>query len=152
MLNWNDIIRFANRGTPAPDSRIEKSAEEWKALLSAEEFRIMRMKGTEPAGSGEYCHAHDPGLYVCGCCGTELFDSSIKFESGTGWPSFTQPLKENAVSYEKDVSFGMVRVEILCNSCDAHLGHVFPDGPEPSGLRYCVNSLSIRLKKEVEND
>ncbi|MDC3352358.1 peptide-methionine (R)-S-oxide reductase MsrB [Crocinitomicaceae bacterium] len=152
MLNWNDIIRFANRGTPAPEIQIEKSEEEWKDLLTPEEFRIMRLKGTEPAGSGEYCHAHEPGLYACGCCGTDLFDSSIKFESGTGWPSFTQPVKENAVKYDKDTAYGMVRVEILCNTCDAHLGHVFPDGPAPSGLRYCVNSLSIKHKNGNDNE
>ena len=143
MLNWNDIIRFANKGTPPPERRVEKSPEEWAEILTPEVFRITRQKGTEPAGSGEYCEAHDPGKYACICCGTELFDSSIKYDSRSGWPSFTQPIQENAISYEKDVSFGMVRVEILCNTCDAHLGHVFPDGPAPSGLRYCVNSLSI---------
>jgi len=144
MLNWNDIIRFANKGTPAPNRRVEKTAPEWQELLTPEVFRITRQKGTEPAGSGEYCEAHDPGKYNCICCGTPLFDSTIKYDSKSGWPSFTQPIEENAIRYEKDVSFGMVRVEILCNTCDAHLGHVFSDGPAPSGLRYCVNSLSIQ--------
>jgi peptide methionine sulfoxide reductase msrA/msrB len=148
MLNWNDIIRFANKGTPAPDRRVVKTPDEWAEILTPEVFRITRQKGTEPAGSGEYCEAHDPGKYACICCGTELFDSSIKYDSRSGWPSFTQPIKENAINYEKDASFGMVRVEILCNTCDAHLGHVFPDGPAPSGLRYCVNSLSIQHLSE----
>lgn len=151
MLNWNHVIKFANHGTPAPERRVDKTEEEWKALLTPEQFRITRKKGTERAGSGALCHAYDAGKYSCICCDTELFDSTIKFNSGTGWPSFTQPIQENAVKYEKDTSFGMVRVEAMCNTCDAHLGHVFPDGPEPSGLRYCINSESIQLKKEETN-
>ena len=152
MLNWNDVIRFVNGGNLKPDIRVEKTEEEWKEKLTPEQFRITRKKGTERAGSGAFCHAHDAGEYSCICCGTPLFDSTIKFNSGTGWPSFTQPVKDNAIKYEKDVSFGMVRVEVMCNTCDAHLGHVFHDGPEPSGLRYCVNSESIDLLKEVESD
>lgn len=148
MLNWNDVIKFANKGNPAPDQRIEKTAEEWKAILTPEQFRIARLKGTERAGSGAFCHAHDAGQYNCICCDTPLFDSTIKFNSGTGWPSFTQPIKENAIKYEKDNAYGMVRVEVMCNACDAHQGHVFPDGPSPSGLRYCINSESITLVKE----
>lgn len=148
MLTWNDIIRFINHGNPEPDKRVEKTDAEWKAQLTPEQYKITRLKGTEAAGTGALCYAHDPGKYACVCCGNELFDSTIKFESGTGWPSFTQPIKENAVKYEKDKSYGMIRVEIMCNQCDAHLGHVFPDGPEPSGLRYCVNSESITLIKE----
>lgn len=149
MLNWNDVIRFANHGSPAPDRRVEKTEQEWKEVLTPEQFRITRLKGTERAGSGEFCHAHDAGKYNCICCENPLFDSTIKFESGTGWPSFTQPIKENSIKYEKDISYGMVRVEVMCNNCDAHLGHVFPDGPAPSGLRYCINSESIDLQKEV---
>lgn len=149
MLNWTDVIRFATHGNPVPDQRVEKSPEEWKALLTPEQFRIARQKGTERAGSGEYCTAHEAGKYNCICCDTPLFDSSIKFESGTGWPSFTQPVKENAIQYEKDTAFGMVRVEVMCNTCDAHLGHVFPDGPAPSGLRYCINSESLKLEVNV---
>lgn len=145
MLNWNHIIHFATKGNPKPPFRVEKSEEEWKAILSPDTFYITRKKGTERAFTGAYCEAHEPGKYACVCCGLPLFDSSIKFESGTGWPSFTLPISEDAVKYEKDISFGMVRVEILCNACDAHLGHVFPDGPAPSGLRYCVNSASIQL-------
>lgn len=148
MINWNDVIRFANNGSPAPEVRIEKTAQEWKSILTAEQYRISREKGTERAGSGALCSAHDAGKYSCICCNTPLFDSTIKFESGTGWPSFTQPIQENAIKYHKDESMGMVRVEVMCNSCDGHLGHVFPDGPAPSGLRFCVNSESIQLKKE----
>jgi len=149
-MNWNDVIKYANNGSPAPKKRIEKSEAEWKVVLSPEQFRIARLKGTERAGSGELCSAHDAGKYSCICCDTRLFDSSIKFESGSGWPSFTEPIAINAIKYHKDSSFGMIRVEAMCNTCDAHLGHVFPDGPEPSGLRYCVNSESIQLIKKEE--
>jgi peptide-methionine (R)-S-oxide reductase len=145
MLNWNDVLNFANKGNLAPDRRVEKTEEEWKALLTPEQYRITRRKGTEARFTGELCSRYDPGKYVCLCCGTELFDSSIKFDSKTGWPSFTQPIKENAISYHLDQSFGMTRVEVDCSTCDAHLGHVFPDGPAPSGLRYCINSESLRL-------
>lgn len=152
MLNWNDVIKFANNGTPDPAKRVEKTESEWRVLLTPEQFRITRKKGTEAAGSGALCHAHDAGQYNCICCDTPLFDSTIKFSSGTGWPSFTQPITPNAIKYEKDESFGMVRVEVMCNTCDAHQGHVFPDGPEPSGLRYCVNSEAIKLIKEEVNN
>jgi len=146
MLTWKDVLHFAVAGNPEPDRRAEKTEEEWKAQLSAEEYRITRLKGTEQPHSGELCSIYDPGIYQCVCCSTELFDSTIKFDSGTGWPSFTQPIAENAIRYEKDTSFGMTRVEVMCNTCDAHLGHVFPDGPPPGGLRYCINSVSLRLK------
>jgi len=149
MINWNSIIKYANHGSLEPEKRVEKSEEEWKKQLTSEQFRITRKKGTEPAGSGEFCSAYDPGKYNCVCCQTPLFDSNIKFESGTGWPSFTQPIKENAIGYIKDTSFGMIRVEVVCNTCDAHLGHVFPDGPQPSGLRYCINSASLQLHKKT---
>ncbi|GAB3667081.1 peptide-methionine (R)-S-oxide reductase MsrB [Echinicola sediminis] len=144
MLNWNDIIQFANHGNPTPAKKVEKTEEEWKELLTEEQFQITRLKGTERAHSSEMCSRFEPGKYACTCCETLLFDSGEKFESGTGWPSFTQPLAANAVAYHKDVSFGMVRVEITCNTCEAHLGHVFPDGPQPSGLRYCVNAVSLK--------
>ena len=149
MLNWNDVIKFANNGNPIPTKRVEKTAEEWKAILTPEQFRITRLKGTERPGSGALCYAHEAGQYNCICCDTPLFDSIIKFDSGTGWPSFTQPINENAIKYEKDEAYGMVRVEVMCNVCDAHQGHVFPDGPAPSGLRYCINSESINLVKET---
>ena len=145
MLNWSDIIKFTNHGNPTPDRRVEKSPEEWQAILSPEQFRITRLKGTERPHTGELCSSHDAGKYSCICCDTELFDSTIKFESGSGWPSFTAPIKINAIKYEKDTAMGMIRVEVMCNTCDSHLGHVFPDGPVPSGLRYCVNSESIKL-------
>lgn len=146
MMNWNDVIKYANHGSPNPDKRVEKTDKEWRAQLTPVQYKIARKKGTEPAFSGEYCHAHDAGRYSCICCGTELFDSSIKFDSKSGWPSFTAPIAENVIKYEKDNTFGMVRVEVMCNVCDAHLGHVFPDGPQPTGLRFCINSESIQLK------
>ena len=149
-MNWNDVIKYSNAGSPQADKRVKKSEEEWKSILTPSQFGITRLKGTERPGSGALCNAHDAGMYSCICCGTLLFDSTIKFDSGTGWPSFTQPIKDNAIKYHKDNSFGTVRVEVMCNSCDSHLGHVFPDGPEPSGLRYCVNSESIQLIKEGE--
>ena len=150
MLNWNNIIHFAVNGNPIPDRRVEKSATEWREILSEEQFHITRQKGTERPNSGEHCATYERGIYTCSCCDTPLFDSNIKFESGSGWPSFTQPIKENAIKYHKDTTHGMVRVEVLCNTCDAHLGHVFPDGPEPSGLRFCVNSLSIQIHSSNE--
>lgn len=147
MITWKEVIDFTNNGNLKPDLRVDKTPEEWKALLTPEQFRITRQKGTERSFSGELCSVHDPGIYSCVCCDTELFDSTIKFESGTGWPSFTQPIRENAIKYKGDHSLGMTRVEVLCNTCDGHLGHVFPDGPAPSKLRYCINSESIKLKR-----
>jgi len=151
-MTWKDIIHTSVSGNPTPDKRVEKTESEWRAILSPEAFKVTRKKGTEAPHSGALCSSHDAGKYACVCCNTLLFDSSIKFESGTGWPSFTDPIEENAVKYIKDVSFGMVRVEALCNTCDAHLGHVFPDGPKPSGLRYCINSVSLNLIKEDDNE
>jgi len=145
MTNWNDVIKFAINGSPEPERKIIKTEEEWKAILSPKQYRITRAKGTEIAFSGEYCHAHDAGKYSCICCDTPLFDSSIKFESKTGWPSFTEPVSNKVIKYEKDESLGMIRVEVMCNVCNAHLGHVFPDGPPPTGLRFCINSASIKL-------
>lgn len=147
MIDWNDVIHYASKGNLSPNRRIEKSDEEWQEQLTPEQYRITRRKGTEAAFSGELCHIYEEGKYACVCCDEPLFDSSIKFDSKSGWPSFTQPIKENAIKYEKDTSFGMVRVEVMCNVCDGHLGHVFPDGPAPSGLRYCINSESIKLDK-----
>lgn len=144
-MKWTDVLNFTEKGNPAPDNRIEKSDDEWLKKLTPDEFRITRKKGTERPFTGEYCEAHEPGLYACRCCDTPLFDSRQKFESGTGWPSFTEPVRENVIKYEGDNSFGMMRVEVMCNVCDAHLGHVFPDGPPPSGLRFCINSAAIKL-------
>ncbi len=147
MMNWNDVISYANNGSPAPEKEIRKSEKEWRDQLTPEQFRITRKKGTEVAFSGELCHVHEEGKYKCVCCDTPLFDSSIKFDSSSGWPSFTEPIVKNAIKYKKDVSLGMTRVEAMCNTCEAHLGHVFPDGPKPGGLRFCINSESIKLLK-----
>lgn len=152
MLTWKKVIQFSVNGSPFPDQRVEKTDAAWHDQLTSEQYKITRLKGTEPPNSGTLCNSFETGMYTCVCCKTPLFDATIKFSSGTGWPSFTQPIKENALKYIKDNAFGMIRVEVLCNTCDAHLGHVFPDGPEPSGLRYCVNSLSIQLKKETTHD
>ena len=148
MLDWKDVIRFAREGNPVPERVVNKTDAEWQAQLSAEEYRVTRRKGTEHAFSSTMCSLFEPGLYHCVCCGTLLFDASEKFESGTGWPSFTQPMKPNAVAYHADHSHGMTRIEATCNTCGAHLGHVFPDGPPPSGLRYCMNAVALK-KQEV---
>jgi peptide-methionine (R)-S-oxide reductase len=152
MLTWKEVISFSVNGNPKPDKRVEKSEAEWKTLLTESQYRITRLKGTEAPHSGALCSIYDEGEYSCICCDTPLFDSTIKFESGTGWPSFTQPIKENSIKYHKDTAYGMVRIEVMCNSCDAHLGHVFPDGPEPSGLRYCINSESMKIKTESKSN
>lgn len=148
MITWKNVIDYAVNGNPIPSRRVEKTEAEWKTLLTPEQFRITRLKGTERPHTGALCSIFDEGIYQCVCCQTDLFDSTIKFDSSSGWPSFTQPIEENAIQYIKDTSFGMVRVEVLCNTCDAHLGHIFPDGPEPTGLRYCINSESMTLKAE----
>jgi peptide-methionine (R)-S-oxide reductase len=147
-MNWNKVMSYANHGSPAPGRRVEKTDDEWKTQLTPEQYRITRQKGTERAFTGQYCEAHEPGRYHCVCCHSLLFDSALKFESSSGWPSFTEPASEDAIKYEKDTSYGMTRVEVMCNVCDAHLGHVFPDGPKPSGLRFCINSASIQLQEE----
>lgn len=143
-MKWLDVLRYAKENQ-TPDRRVEKSDAAWREQLTEEQYRVTRKKGTERPFTGEFCEAHDPGLYACVCCGTSLFDSRQKFESGTGWPSFTVPVKENVIKYEEDHSYGMQRVEVMCNVCDAHLGHVFPDGPPPTGLRFCINSASLKL-------
>ena len=144
MLNWEKVIEYASNGNPAPDRRVEKAPEEWRKLLTQEQYAITRQKGTERANSSTMCSLFEPGLYHCICCDSPLFDSETKFESGTGWPSFDQPIVENAIAYHSDQSHGMSRIETTCNTCDSHLGHVFPDGPQPSGLRYCMNSLALK--------
>jgi peptide-methionine (R)-S-oxide reductase len=144
-MKWLDVLHYTSKGNEVPPKRVSKSEEEWKEVLTPEEFQVCRKKGTERAFSGEYCEAHLPGIYACRCCGTVLFDSLTKFESKSGWPSFTQPLESNVIKYTNDKSFGMTRIEVECNVCDCHLGHVFPDGPPPTGLRFCINSVSIKL-------
>jgi methionine-R-sulfoxide reductase len=148
MLTWKDILSFAEKGNLRPDSTVTRTDAEWKKLLTAEQYRITRQKGTEKAYSSEMCSLFEPGLYACVCCNTLLFDSGEKFESGTGWPSFTQPKKANVIAYHLDNSYGMQRVETTCNTCGAHLGHVFPDGPAPSGLRYCINAVALKKIKK----
>jgi peptide-methionine (R)-S-oxide reductase len=125
--------------------KIQKSDEEWKKELTPKQFQVCRMKGTEPPFTGEYYQTKTPGVYLCSACGNELFDSDTKYESGTGWPSFYKPINEENVETEEDDSYGMQRTEVMCGRCGAHLGHVFPDGPRPTGLRYCINSVSLKL-------
>ena len=132
--------------------KIKKSDAEWKATLTPEQFRVARLKGTERPFTGEYNDSKAEGTYACVCCGQPLFASATKFDSGTGWPSFYAPIKEDAVAEEADHSLLMSRTEVLCSRCDAHLGHVFPDGPAPTGQRYCMNSTSLRLMPKGDDD
>ncbi len=128
--------------------KIKKTDKEWQAQLSSEAYSVCREHGTEAPFSGEYYNFKGDGIYTCVCCGEKLFDSETKFDSGTGWPSFYESIEEEAITEIKDKSFGMLRVEVRCSKCDAHLGHVFADGPEPTGLRYCINSVCLEFEEK----
>jgi peptide-methionine (R)-S-oxide reductase len=128
--------------------KVEKSEEEWREKLTPERYEVLRRAGTEPAFSGEYVHNKDTGMYQCGACGADLFSSDTKFDSGSGWPSFYEPAVAENIETKEDRTHGMTRTEVVCKRCGSHLGHVFPDGPNPTGLRYCINSLSLDFEKK----
>lgn len=143
MLKWPQIMQFVLNGNLAPTHRVEKSLETWQAMLDEDVFAITRLSATERPFSSEMCQVVTPGAYACACCQQALFNAEQKFDSASGWPSFDQPVAPNAIAYYADDSHGMQRVEVKCNVCDAHLGHVFPDGKTDTGLRYCINGKAM---------
>lgn len=130
--------------------KVSKTNDEWKKILTPEQYRVCRNKDTEPPFTGKYYDCKEDGVYKCSCCGNKLFDSKTKFESGTGWPSFYQPINDENIQCESDNSYGMSRIEVNCKKCGAHLGHVFDDGPQPTNLRFCINSISLELDQKNE--
>ncbi|MGV3540423.1 MAG: peptide-methionine (R)-S-oxide reductase MsrB [Rufibacter sp.] len=149
MLRWKDIIIFAKYGNPEPERRVEKTEAEWRAHLTPAQYQILREKGTESPYRNAYCRSYEPGSYFCVACGNLLFHATAKYHAISGWPSFTQPVTKSAIKYLFDDSHRMPRIEVQCNVCDGHLGHVFPDGPEPFGVRYCINSESLSRIEET---
>lgn len=148
-MNTNDQTQATEASNTPVAGAVQRTEEEWRASLSPERFAVLRQKGTEPAWSGDLLHVDESGTFICAGCGAELFTSEDKFDSGSGWPSFTRAVTEGRIDEHVDKSFGMRRTEITCARCGGHLGHVFPDGPAPTGLRYCVNSLSIDFEPEA---
>ena len=143
-MNWETVILEANKKRESNDNKVVKSDAEWKQILDPDVYQVTRKKGTERPFSSQMCSSFEAGKYECICCGTILFDAEEKFDSGTGWPSFTKPVDDNSIVYIQDNSFGHQRIEVCCRACDSHLGHVFPDGPKPTRLRFCINALSLK--------
>lgn len=148
VLTWELVVKLSQNGNLRSNRRIVKTDKEWQALLTAEQYYVTRQAGTEPAFSSDTCAYFSHGVYTCVCCHEVLFNADSQFDSGSGWPSFNQPANEDAIAYYADHSHHMVRIEAKCNCCDAHLGHVFSDGPPPSGLRYCMNALALNKHEE----
>jgi peptide-methionine (R)-S-oxide reductase len=148
-FTWAHVVTLARDANPEPPRRVELSDEEWRTRLSADAFHVLRQSGTERPFSSPMCTHFEPGLYACAGCGTPLFDADEKFDSRSGWPSFTRPVDDRVIAYHEDRSHGMHRIETRCNVCDGHLGHVFPDGPPPTGLRFCINAVALQRVSEA---